>query len=529
MSTDNLYQEKASMLRKSSNGSFNYDLNEEKIRINNGEELYKKELLNKWQKDHFDDQIFPTTLTIVHPLVLDFLLSFDLIFVYDEIAKRNNLDKNKRNLLPKIVWKLVQIKNWNALSQQLETALGLEYSTCVAIAAQLQEKIINKVVFLSEKAITKNAERIRSQDIETKEIFLPLAGALLEYLSISQQAVTSNEIKLNSGEVVRPSIKNWITDYRDNLGGAKHSPIERGKYLFQSENGKRLTNGDRQKLGLILKSLDDETPLKIDPKNERIVFENEDNSVSGNLQAAASTQTKETQDIFEKFAPKNVQKAAAVFNQVRIIEKNVEPELELRTQKMTSENYNEQENIEVPQLFETPIENPRLQKSYSPNFVSASRQQTSTTDVPAVSKFEYAQKKEIPVLKAQEQLSGSVSFSSVHKMPVEKKEEPPVLQQRVVAPPVTLPVVEIEKTPAPAAPEVVVPKVNKSVVPAPEEKKIFPAVSNQVQKMDSLPKQISKKINPYHIAPRTRIESEAVSGNVNFNPKNLVNLKDQNS
>lgn len=157
---------------------------------------------------------------------------------------------------------------------------------------------------------------------------LSLVEAIRKYPKIADQLVTSGQIKLrNFPSPVRPSIKNWITDFRDQLGSSgKHSPVERGRYLFQSENGKNLSAAERQMLGNILKSLDEESFLTIDAKEEKIVLnvfeENISETEEKNVSMAASmgneivnfsgqtiapsrprVSTGEERDVFEKFTP----------------------------------------------------------------------------------------------------------------------------------------------------------------------------------------------------------------------------------
>lgn len=102
---------------------------------------------------------------------------------------------------------------------------------------------------------------------------LPLLKAMSDYKHVADQLITSEKIKLrNSTELVRPTLSNWIRSYREELGIGFHEPVKRGGFLFQSQNGKKLTNDDRAKLNLILKSIEEGFPLDIDPKREAIIF-----------------------------------------------------------------------------------------------------------------------------------------------------------------------------------------------------------------------------------------------------------------
>jgi len=102
---------------------------------------------------------------------------------------------------------------------------------------------------------------------------LPLLQALQKYPRLGEQAVTSSPIKLKIfPDPVRPSIKNWIAEYHSVLGAGTHGTMERGNFLYHSENAKRLSFGERQKLAVILKSLDENEPVAVDEEKQEIVF-----------------------------------------------------------------------------------------------------------------------------------------------------------------------------------------------------------------------------------------------------------------
>lgn len=109
---------------------------------------------------------------------------------------------------------------------------------------------------------------------ESNKIKIPIYQALQQYPHLGEQAITSSPIKLKIfPQPVRPSIKNWIEDYRQVMGAQRHGMMERGNYLFHSENGKRITPGERKKLAEVLRSLDEDVALKIDPERQEIFFE----------------------------------------------------------------------------------------------------------------------------------------------------------------------------------------------------------------------------------------------------------------
>jgi hypothetical protein len=93
-------------------------------------------------------------------------------------------------------------------------------------------------------------------------------------LKIADTEITSGYVELRgSDELEDPTIKNWIHDYITHLGYGQHSQMQRTQYIFHSENGKNLSSQDREKLGIILKSFDENIPLPVDEENGEIVFE----------------------------------------------------------------------------------------------------------------------------------------------------------------------------------------------------------------------------------------------------------------
>jgi hypothetical protein len=102
---------------------------------------------------------------------------------------------------------------------------------------------------------------------------LPLLQAITKYEKLSQQIITNERIRVKSQqEPVRPSLVNWIKCYRDELGVGFHDSVQRGTFLFRSENCKRLTPPERERVNLILKSIEESYPLPIDTGRSEIVF-----------------------------------------------------------------------------------------------------------------------------------------------------------------------------------------------------------------------------------------------------------------
>lgn len=101
----------------------------------------------------------------------------------------------------------------------------------------------------------------------------PLLKALAEYPQLGQQTITSGRIKLKGQpEPQRGSLNNWIRAYRDELGVGFHDEVQRGHFLFQSVNGRQLSPEDRERINLILKSIEENIPLDIDSVRQIILF-----------------------------------------------------------------------------------------------------------------------------------------------------------------------------------------------------------------------------------------------------------------
>lgn len=102
---------------------------------------------------------------------------------------------------------------------------------------------------------------------------LPLLQALSKYEQLGNQLITQGRIKLKSQpETVRPSLLYWIKYYRDELGVGHHSSVERGNFLFRSENGKKLTPEERERVNLVLKSVEENYPVEVDTEQNVVIF-----------------------------------------------------------------------------------------------------------------------------------------------------------------------------------------------------------------------------------------------------------------
>jgi hypothetical protein len=138
---------------------------------------------------------------------------------------------------------------------------------------EAQKKVLEIEPWLLEKDDAENEEREETRKYQETLSAMPLIDALKKYSEIAEQIITSQPIlTASSPDPVRPSIKNWISDYTFNLGYEMHSSIARGNYMFQGENTKKLNTEDREKLSYILKAFDEKTPITVNASTKQIVF-----------------------------------------------------------------------------------------------------------------------------------------------------------------------------------------------------------------------------------------------------------------
>lgn len=106
-----------------------------------------------------------------------------------------------------------------------------------------------------------------------KETRLSLKELLDRYPDVQKQLITTKPIVIREFKrPVRPTLENWLTDYKERAGGGRHTSVERGEYLFKSANAMALDEPTRLILSGILRSYDEGTPLPINPEDGRIVL-----------------------------------------------------------------------------------------------------------------------------------------------------------------------------------------------------------------------------------------------------------------
>jgi|GEM_PF-2474862 len=249
-----------------------FDLQSEKLRIKEGRDEIRQELLAAWQKKYSKAQIFPSKLSAVNPELIDFLLSFKNTAFYDELARKFGFSEEQRDLFPQIVWSICLAKNWYGLENLLQSEIKINPSTAGQISILTNQNILFRAKELGEKVFM--SKRFTEEKIESGFENVPIQEALKKHPELGEQLITSERITLKSFPgPVRPSIKNWLADYNFVAGyDQKRSGIERTNYLFHNVNTQKLNSAERERLSLILKSYDENYPVPVNKNTKQVVF-----------------------------------------------------------------------------------------------------------------------------------------------------------------------------------------------------------------------------------------------------------------
>lgn len=190
--------------------------------------------------------------------------------VYEFLSNNRQLAERDRAILNLI---LTAYENWIATERL--TMVDIAYlNQHPELLTQTGSSSTQSGPYASQAAnVAYQAGRTTSPSQGKGVVHLPLLKALSEYPRLGEQQITTEKIRVKSSpELVRPSLANWIRYYRDELGIGFHDQVTRGKFLFQSENGKKLGNDERERINLVLKSLEEDFPLDIDTDRMMIVF-----------------------------------------------------------------------------------------------------------------------------------------------------------------------------------------------------------------------------------------------------------------
>ncbi len=97
-----------------------------------------------------------------------------------------------------------------------------------------------------------------------------------------EQLITSQPIRIEGfNGLVRPSLKNWLSDYIRLEGVGPHSLMVLTNYLYNSTNGKILNPKERKVLGKILQSYSENASLPVSEKTGLIALEELEKEAAG--------------------------------------------------------------------------------------------------------------------------------------------------------------------------------------------------------------------------------------------------------
>jgi hypothetical protein len=248
-----------------------YDLDFEKKRVEIGTEEIKKELTERWRRENQNSPVFPDKVRSVSPQLIDFLLSFQNTIFYNNLAKKYSLSQDQRDMVPQIVWHVCLNNSWENVENVVQKNLNVANPT--EIVNLLNSNILFKAREIASSQGTIPQKHSTEPTSADKKVSITLQEAMKAYPELGEQLITTQRIKLKSfPDPIRPSVKNWISDYTFNFGYDQHSTVIRNNYLFQTENTRPLSNSDRQRLSYVLKAFDEKNPIAINTTIKQIIF-----------------------------------------------------------------------------------------------------------------------------------------------------------------------------------------------------------------------------------------------------------------
>ncbi len=244
--------------------------------------------------------------------------------------------------------------------------------TTLPVTSPMLEEILGE-----DASISKFSKEQQQLTGETRNI--PIQEALEKYPSVGSQIITSQKLELKSDpRPALPTIKNWISDYTYTFGFEAHDAIERGNFLFQSTNGKKLNNEDRQRLSLILKSFDENSPIQVDIENQKVVFSEMpkvSNTQQGDIQLPHKKSIQEGSSTSPSKNPREVEERINRFYQkMNVPEKSPPPSVQ-PAQKI-NRNFSP-ENIEKNKMSFSYHQKMPFEENKIPRKENPSRQQQS--------------------------------------------------------------------------------------------------------------------------------------------------------
>lgn len=192
--------------------------------------------------------------------------------------------------------------------QEVLRALRSELAKIPNISLDAVIQHIQLHIFKAE-ADPDEPEEVESDDYEEVSLGIEntvkqytLLDALGKFSNLGNQMITTDNIKLKSQvALVRPTLSNWLKNYRDELGIGKHDAVARAKFLFESQNTAKLSSEERERIHALVRSLEDNEFLTINPQKQEIVFLDTQKKQNNTEVKVFPESSANAPDIFERF------------------------------------------------------------------------------------------------------------------------------------------------------------------------------------------------------------------------------------
>jgi len=194
--------------------------------------------------------------------------------VLETIKKELNLDEQTAKEISLIVLReiLYPIKDYFPGIEDAIKSLGGEVPKIVP-KKQVQKLVDEEKIEEKQKQTVR--EQIEAEAKRERVVKADIKTLLKEYTPAGEQEIGQNSIEVPSVALpVKPKIKYWIECYKEATGYGWNTNMERVKFIYHNKNTRGMNEEERRQLGLVLKSLDEGTPLTYLVKGKKIDFSN---------------------------------------------------------------------------------------------------------------------------------------------------------------------------------------------------------------------------------------------------------------
>jgi len=192
--------------------------------------------------------------------------------LFPEIEKRLKINQEtaKQISLELLQKEFFLVKDYFPGIEDAIKSLGGEVPK-IAPKKQVQELVDEEKIEERQRQTIK--EQIEAEAKREKVVQADIKSLLKEYTPAGEQEIGQNSIEVPSVALpVKPKIKYWIECYKEATGYGWNTNMERVKFIYHDKNTRGMNEEERRQLGLVLKSLDEGTPLTYLVKGKKIDF-----------------------------------------------------------------------------------------------------------------------------------------------------------------------------------------------------------------------------------------------------------------